>query len=63
MRVLINFIFFIFRIFVIYNVIINLYQNYNEVKTPNNLIWWSCLLIFDIWIQLTFQNISNDIEE
>ena len=63
MKVLINFVFFVLRLFIVYNVIVNLYQNYYEVKNPNNLIWWCCFLIFDVWIQYTFKNISDDIEE
>lgn len=49
----------IFRLFVIIKVGWLLLQKYfNENFDNNQLIWWICLLVFDIWLITISRNIN-----
>lgn len=50
------------RIYIIYKLISLLYlTQQNPIEYPmEKLNWWSCLLIFDIWIQSVLPSIDKE---
>jgi hypothetical protein len=62
MKSIISFLILIGRIFVIYSVIKILWISHYDINTQNinNLIWWICLMVFDIWLILTLIGIDGE---
>lgn len=58
MKLFLNLIFFLIRIFVIYKMIFLLYHASFAFEITNELKWWCCFLIFDFWLQQTFGYIT-----
>lgn len=58
MKLFFNLIFFLIRMFVIYKMISLLYHASFDFEITSELKWWTCLLIFDFWLQQTFGYLS-----
>ncbi len=66
-----NFLKFIVKIvqlLIAYKVIVLLYKTYDNYASTytQELLWWSCLLIFDIWIIKNFvteEDVTEDKED
>jgi hypothetical protein len=59
MKIFFNFIFLIIRVFVIVKVFYLLYNTKEKVENTNDLIWWSCFLVFDVWLQISSKMLED----
>jgi len=60
MKILLNFCIFIVKLLITIKVSFLLYTSYhNSFKITDELIWWVCLLVLDVWI---LSNLDKSVE-